>query len=71
MKQSTDELIKISKAKYMTLKKGQLTAPDANRSFFRLVKAFNTPEKPQTFNVRALRPGATDGEVAEELADVR
>ena len=45
MKRNTNELIKNSKDK-----KDQLTAPDANRSFFRLVKAFNTPEKPQTFD---------------------
>ena len=64
MKRTTDELIKASKAKYMTLKKEQLTSSDANRSFFRLVKSFNTPEKPQTFDVRSLRPGASDIEVA-------
>ena len=53
----------------MAIKKEQLTAVDANRSFFRLVKAFNTPEKPQTFDVRSLQPGATDCAVAEELAN--
>ena len=69
MKRGTDELIKTSKEKYMAIKKDQLTAADANRSFFRLVKAFNTPEKPQNFDVRALRQGSTGSEVAEELAD--
>ena len=53
----------------MDLKKKQLTEHDANRSFFRLVKAFNTPEKPQTFDVRTLRPGLSDKEVADELAE--
>ena len=52
----------------MAIKKEQLTAADANRSFFRLVKSFNTPEKPQAFDVRALRPGKSDRDVAEELA---
>ena len=54
---------------YMVIKKEQLTTKDASRSFFRLVKAFKTPEKPQTFDVRSLRPGLSDGQVAEELAD--
>ena len=69
MKNITDELIKASKAKYMAIKKDQLTATDANRSFFRLVKSFNTAEKPQTFDVRSLCPGSSAGQVAEELAD--
>ena len=69
MKKNLDQEIKDRKAGFMTIKKEQLTAKDANRSFFRLVKAFNTPEKPQTFDVRSLRPGASDQEVAEELAD--
>ena len=30
MKKQTDELIKIAKSKYMTLKKNQRTAADAN-----------------------------------------
>ena len=38
----------------MEIRKQQFTTEDTNRSFFRLVKAFNTPEKPQTFDVRSL-----------------
>ena len=64
VKRVTDEIIKQGKARYMSPKRDQLTAPDANRSFFRLVKAFNTPEKPPNFDVRSLRPGASDSEVA-------
>ena len=41
----------------MDMKKKKLTEKDANRSFFRLVKSFNTPEKPQTPDVCSLRPG--------------
>lgn len=69
LKNQTDTMIKERKKKYMDMKKRQLTEINTNRSFFRLVKAFNTPEKPQTFDVRSLRPGATDSQVAEELAD--
>ena len=69
MKKNIEAMIKDRKKKFMIIKKEQLTAKDANRSFFRLVKSFSTPEKPQTFDVRSLRPGTSDGEVAEELAD--
>ena len=53
----------------MERKKQELTNGDVNRYFFRLVKSFNTPEKPQTFDVRTLRPGLSDTQVAEELAE--
>ena len=53
----------------MELKKQQLTEKDTNRSFFCLVNAFNTPEKPQSFDIRSLRPGSSDPEIAEELAE--
>ena len=69
MKKEVERLVKERKAKFMAVKKEQITAKDANRSFFRLVKAFSTPEKPQTFDVRSLRPGLSDLQVAEELAD--
>ena len=41
MKKEVENTIKERKAKFMAVKKDQLTASDANRSFFRLVKAFN------------------------------
>ena len=68
-KRITDSLIRERREKYMNNKRIQLTADDANRSFFRLIKSFNTPEKPQNFDVRSLRPGLSDAQVSEELAD--
>ena len=56
----------------MDKKKIDLTAPDANQCFFKLVKVFNTPEKTQNFDVRDHRddlyPGKSSREVAEDLA---
>ena len=69
MRDKIAQTIKERKIKFMELKKQQLTEKDTNCSFFRLVKAFNTPEKPQSFDVRSLRPGATDRAVAEELEE--
>ena len=69
IKKQTEDMIKERKKVYMDMKKVQLTEKNANRSFFRLVKAFNTPEKAQTFDVRTFCPGATDQQVADDLAD--
>ena len=61
-------MISDRKKVYMDRKKKQLTDPDASREFFKLVKSFNTHEKPQTFDVRSLSKATSDTEVAEELA---
>ena len=66
MKANIEEIIKSRKSAFMIKKREQLTASDANRSFFRLVKSFSTPETPQNFDVRSLLPGSTDRQVAEE-----
>ena len=68
VKKEVDEMIKKRKKVYMDRKRQQLVDPEANRRFFSLVKSFNSPEKPQTFDVRELRPGTPDGDIAEELA---
>ena len=62
MKKKIKQTIEERKSKFMVKKKEQLTDPDANRRFFKLVKSFSTPEKPQTFDVRSLRPGASNFE---------
>ena len=59
MKKDTDRLIAERREVYMSNQRIHLMAPDAARSFFRNVKAFSTPEKPQQFDVRSLRPDNT------------
>ena len=46
----------------------KLTGPDASRNFFKNIKAFKTVDKPKEFNIRDIRPGKSEEEVAEEAA---
>ena len=56
MKKCTDEMIRERRDKYMNNQREHLLAHDAQRSFFRNVKAFAAADKPQKFDVRQLRP---------------
>ena len=57
------------KVKYLAKQRDRLLGPEATRNFFNNVRAFQSVEKPKDFDVRELRPGATDEAVAEEVAD--
>ena len=68
-KKRVSEAIKKRKRGFMDTQKTHLLDKDANRNFYRHVKAFCRYEKPPVFDVRELVPNKTDPEVAEELAD--
>ena len=68
MKKETDDLIKKRRSVYRSVQLANLTDRDAQRSFFKNIKAYKTGDRPKVFDVRTLCPGKTDGEVAEELA---
>ena len=68
MKKETDNLIKKRRSVYRSVQLANLTDRDAQRSFFKNIKAYKTGDRPKVFDVRTLCPGKTDGEVAEELA---
>ena len=53
---------------FLYKQKDMLTRPEANKRFFQIVKKYNTVDRPAQFDVRNLRPGKTDQEVADELA---
>ena len=56
--------------RYWEHQKRTLLGPDAGRTFFKNVKAYNCKERPPQFDVRSLFPaGKTDAEIAEGLAD--
>ena len=54
---------------YMEEQKKTLTAPDVSRAFFKNVKAYQTREKPNQFDVRDLYPETPDIDIAGSLAD--
>ena len=54
--------------KFLQKQREGLTGGEASRQFFKLVKNYGTSEKPKTFDVRDLRPGKPDRDVADEVA---
>ena len=63
-------LVRKRAAKYWENQKKTLLGADANRAFFKNIKAYKSKEKPPNFDVRTLfDAGRTDSQVAESLAD--
>ena len=53
---------------YLKNQRNKLTNASASRNFYKNVKAFKAADKPEGFDVRNLRPGQTDQETADEVA---
>ena len=53
---------------FLQSQREKFTGPQASTNFFANVRAFKNAEKPKSFNVRDLRPGAKDGDIAAEVA---
>ena len=69
LKKQCKELYNRRAATYMEEQKRTLTAPDSSRAFFKNVKAYQSKEKPQQFDIRDLYPELTDENIAVELAE--
>ena len=66
----TRQLVRKRAAKYWENLKRTILQGDANRSFFKNIKAYKNREKPLNFDVCSLfQSSMTDGQVAEKLAD--
>ena len=53
---------------FMEKQREKFTGPDAATCFYRNVKAYKSADKPKSFDIRDLRPGLTDQEIAAEAA---
>ena len=69
LKNKIEALISDHCQAYLLTQKQHVLADDANRSFFKTVRSFQSGEKPKDFDVRTLFPGRHDKVVAEELAE--
>ena len=69
LKKQCRDLYNKRAAVYMEEQKKTLTAPDASRAFFKNVRAYQSKEKPQQFDVRDLYPDSTDETIANNLAE--
>ena len=54
---------------FLETQRDKFTGPEASAQFYKNVKSFKNAEKPKDFDVRDLRPGKSDKEVADEVAD--
>ena len=54
--------------KFVAKERKKFIGSAATKNFHKNVKSFNSAEKPKEFDVRSLKPGCTDKEVAEDVA---
>ena len=63
-----DSYLNKRKEKFLAKQRGKISDPETCKSFFKNVKSFSTAEKPLTFDIKALKPGCSNKEVAEVVA---
>ena len=54
---------------FLETQRSKFMGPEASAQFYKNVKSFKNAEKPRDFDVRDLRPGKSDKEVADEVAE--
>ena len=54
--------------RYLNKQRGEIASPDKIKKIFKTVSAYKTAEKPKAFDIRELRPGVKDKELANEVA---
>ena len=62
-------MLKKRKERYVLVQKDNLLAADAERMYFKNVKAYMSVDRPKPYDVRLLFPGKSDLEVANTLAE--
>ena len=63
-----DKYLEKQRLKFLDRERKKFLGKDGPKNFFKNVKSFNSAEKPKVFDVRSLKPGASDKEVAEDVA---
>ena len=67
-KKKVDDYLEQRRTAFLSSQRDKLTGPTATANFFKNMKAFSTAEKPKSFDVRNLRPGVNDSDIADEVA---
>ena len=63
-----DRYLEKQRLKFLDRERKKFLGKDGAKNFFKHVKSFNSAERPKTFDIRDLKPGASDKEVAEDVA---
>ena len=68
LRDDLDQYLAKRRDKFLSKQRDNLLGPDADKHFFKNVSAYKSFDKPRSFDVRDLRPGAPDQDVADEVA---
>ena len=63
-----DRYLEKRRVKFLAKQRGNIADPQKCKHFFRNIKAYDSAEKPETFDVKSLKPDGSDSEIAEEIA---
>ena len=69
LQEKLDKYLAARREIFLSRQRSKFTGPEASTHFYRNVKSFKNAEKPKEFDVRDLRPGKSDKEVADEVAE--
>ena len=68
IEKETERYIEKRRLKFLDKEREKFLGKDGPKNFFKKVKTFNSAERPKAFDVRSLKPNASDQEVAEDVA---
>ena len=68
LRENLDKYLEKRQESYLSRQREKMTGTEADKQFFKNVRAYKSAERPKQFDVRSLRPGQTDAETAAEVA---
>ena len=68
LREKLDAHLAVRQETFLAKQRDKFIGPEAQKHFYKNIKAFKNMDKPENFDVRTLRPGQTDQETADELA---
>ena len=68
MRIKTESYLDKRRLAFIATQKEKFTGPEASANFFKNVKAFKNVEKPKAFDIKDLRPGTSEEDIAEEVS---
>ena len=69
LRDDLDEYLAKRRDVYLEKERKKMTSKDAGRTFHKNVHAYKTADRPQPFDIRDLRPGASEESIANEAAE--
>ena len=67
-REKVESYLETRRESFLQAQKEKFIGPQASANFFKNVKSFKNCERPKSFDVRDLRPGVEDQQIADEVA---